>query len=218
LFNRTNLLIVLVAICAGLGLWAGTLYFSAPLPMTRPAWQPPVDAARLRSVRLHPPQPLPAFGLQQSDGTPLANAELGGRWTVVFLGFTHCPDVCPTTLTDLAQAQAAWEPLPAASRPQVLFVSVDPARDTPAKTGEYAAYFHPATLAATAPEPALSAFAASLGLVYMKVATAGGDYSMDHSSALVLLDPQGRRAGLIQPPLVPADIAADLALLSKDAP
>jgi protein SCO1/2 len=100
-------------------------------------------------------------------------------------------------------------------RPRVLFVSVDPERDTPAETGEYAAYFHPSTLAATAPVPVLESFAAGLGLVFMKVATPAGDYSMDHSSGLVLIDPRGRQAGLVRPPLVPADIAADLRLLTE---
>lgn len=219
MFNRRNLLIVLAALAAGLGFWAAQVAFApgatstgAPVEAAGPA----VDPASLKAVRLFPrPRAIPGFALQQSDGTPLAPDELLGRWAVVFLGFTHCPDVCPTTLTELAQAQAEWAALPEARRPQVLFVSVDPERDTPAKTGEYAAYFDKTTLAATAPEPALGQFAAGLGLVYMKVATGDGDYTMDHSSALVVIDPQGRQAGLIRPPLVPADIAADLATLTE---
>jgi protein SCO1/2 len=221
-FNRRNLLIVMAALAAGLGLWAAQVVFAptAQAPAgTVEAAGPAVDPASLKAVRLFPsPRAIPGFALEQSDGTPLTPDELRGRWTVVFLGFTHCPDVCPTTLTELAQAQAAWEPLPEARRPRILFVSVDPGRDTPAKTGEYAAYFNPATLAATAPEPALGQFAAGLGLVYMKVATNDGDYTMDHSSALVVIDPQGRQAGLIRPPLVPADIAADLATLTEATP
>lgn len=219
MFNRRNLLIVMAALAAGLGLWAAQVAFgpapSAPVEVAGPA----IDPASLKTVRLFPqPRAIPGFALEQSDGTPLTPDELRGRWTVVFLGFTHCPDVCPTTLTELASSQKAWETLPESRRPRVLFVSVDPARDTPAKTGEYAAYFHPATLAATAPEPALGQFAAGLGLVYMKVATNDGDYTMDHSSALVLIDPQGRQAGLIRPPLIPADIAADLATLVEATP
>ncbi|HEU0151841.1 MAG TPA: SCO family protein [Arenimonas sp.] len=221
MFNRTTLLILVAALAAGLGLWAAQLVL-VPAPSgpaaTTPA-APAVDPARLKATRLFSsPRVLAPFALDQSDGTPLEPAELQGRWTVVFLGFTHCPDVCPTTLSELAQAQKAWADLPEARRPQVLFVSIDPERDTPAKTGEYAAYFHPATLAATGSQGALQAFAGSLGLVYMKVATDGGDYTMDHSSALVVIDPQGRQAGLIRPPFVPADIAADLVLLSEAAP
>jgi len=219
-FNRTTLLILLAALAAGLGLWAAQLVFR-PVPVTAVALPgPAVDQERLSAVRLFSSvRPLPGYALEQSDGTPLTPDELQGHWTVVFLGFTHCPDVCPTTLSELAQAQKQWAAIDEASRPRVLFVSVDPERDTPAKTGEYAAYFHPDTLAATAPEPALNNFATSLGLVYMKVATgADDDYTMDHSSALVVIDPQGRQAGLIRPPLVPADIAADLALLAREAP
>lgn len=216
MFNRSHLLVVLLALCAGLGLWAGRLYFAgAPAPV---AAAPAVDPARLKTVRLHPPQAVPAFALQQSDGSALEPAELRGRWTLVFLGFTHCPDVCPTTLQTLAAAQQRWQALPEAQRPRVLFVSVDPERDSATRTGEYAAFFSPDTLAATAPEPALSAFAAGLGLVYMKVAGSDGDYSMDHSATLVLVDPQGRRAGLVSPPFVAADIADDLALLAQAAP
>jgi protein SCO1/2 len=221
-FNRNSLLIVMAALAAGLGLWAAQLVFSGRGAASAPEASPPppaVDAAQLAAVRLFSePRELPEFRLEQSDGSPLTPDELRGRWTVVFLGFTHCPDVCPTTLSELAQAQKSWAGMDAATRPRVLFVSVDPERDTAAKTGEYAAYFHPDTLAATTAEPALQAFATSLGLVYMKVETSAGDYTMDHSTALVLIDPQGRQAGLIRPPFVPADIAADLALLAKVAP
>lgn len=217
MFNRNTLLILLAALAAGLGLWAAQVAFA---PGGAPAAQAPaVDLASLKAVRLFPsPRAIAPFSLQQSDGSALDPAELAGRWTVVFLGFTHCPDVCPTTLTELSQAQKAWDALPEARRPRVLFVSVDPERDTPEKTGEYAAYFHPATLAATAQEPALEQFATSLGLVYMKVPVEGGDYTMDHSSALVVLDPRGLQVGLIRPPFVPADIAADLARLAEVAP
>jgi protein SCO1/2 len=222
-FNRTNLLIVVAALAAGLGLWAAQAWLQ-PRPPARDATAadpaasapPAVDAATLRAARLFPAsRAVPDFALQQSDGTTLTGAELRGRWTLVFLGFTHCPDVCPTTLADLGAAQKAWADLPEAIRPRVLFVSVDPARDTPAKAGEYAAFFHPATLAATAPEPALQDFASGLGLVYMAVETPAGDITFDHSTGVVLLDPQGRQAGLIRPPLVAADIAADLRRLAE---
>lgn len=217
MFNRQTLLVLLAALAAGLGLWAAQVYFGDGRGAAPAA--PAVDPASLKAVRLFPgPRALPAFSLQESDGSALTPDELAGRWTLVFLGFTHCPDVCPTTLTDLAQAQKAWESLPESRRPRVLFVSVDPGRDSPAQAGDYARYFHPATLAATAQEPALQDFASGLGMVYMKVPVEGGDYTMDHSNAVVVIDPMGRQAGLIRPPLVPADIAADLALLAEAAP
>ena len=208
MFNRTTMLVLVAALAAALGLWAAQRWFGNGSP-----------APTLQAVQLFPqPRELPAFALQQSDGTPLVPGELQGHWTVVFLGFTHCPDVCPTTLAQLAQAQKRWASLPEATRPRVLFVSVDPDRDTPDRIGEYAHAFHRDTLAATADVPALERFARSLSLVFMKAPPAEGapadQYSVDHSSTLVVLDPQGRMAGLLRPPLQPDAIAADLLALS----
>jgi protein SCO1/2 len=211
MFNRTTLYILIAALAAGLGLWAG----QAVLDRKAPVAQPETQAVRL----LPEPRALPAYSLQQSDRTQLVPGELKGHWTVVFLGFTHCPDVCPTTLAELSQAQKQWADLPDPVRPRVLFVSVDPERDTPDRIGEYAHAFHRDTLAATADIPALEAFARSLSLVFMKVPPAQGapanQYSVDHSAALAVLDPQGRMAGVIQPPLDPKAIAADLLLLTR---
>lgn len=173
----------------------------------------------LQAVRLiEPARPIADFRLVRSDGTALTPASLRGHWTLVFLGFSHCPDVCPTTLTSLAKAQESWESLSESIRPRLMFVSVDPDRDTPKALGEYAHFFHPATIAVTANEPALGQFAHALGLVYMKVPQENGDYDMDHSATLVLLDPQGRQAGLVRPPLASDAIAADLALLAERRP
>lgn len=156
--------------------------------------------------------------LRQSDGTQLLPGELKGHWTLVFLGFTHCPDVCPTTLAQLSQAQKRWEAMPASVRPRVLFVSVDPERDNPDRIGEYAHGFHRDTMAATADVPALEQFARSLSMVFAKVPAPEGapadQYSVDHSATIAVLDPQARMAGVITPPFVPAAIAKDMLALS----
>jgi protein SCO1/2 len=213
MFNRTTLVVLVAALAAGLAFWAAQHRLAAEAP-----------GPQLQVVRLfEQPRVLPAFSLQQSDGTPLVPGELQGHWTLVFLGFTHCPDVCPTTLARLAQAQKAWAALPEATRPRVLFVSVDPDRDTPDRVGEYAHAFHKDTLAATADVPALEAFARSLSLVFMKVPAPAGapadQYSVDHSAALAVLDPQARMAGVVQPSgdagLDAQAIAADLAALTR---
>jgi protein SCO1/2 len=211
MFNRTFGYVLIVALAAGLGLLAARHFLGQ-----EPAPQGPA----LQTVTLLPqPRELPAYTLRQSDGTQLIPGELAGHWTLVFLGFTFCPDVCPTTLAELAQAQKQWEALPESTRPRVLFVSVDPERDTPARTGEYARGFHPDTLAATADVPALEKFATSVGFVFMKVPGQKfeenpNDYSVDHSANIAVLDPQGRWAGLIRPPFQPQAIADDLALLT----
>jgi protein SCO1/2 len=213
--DRNTAWVLVAALAAGLGLWAGQAWFAARgTTTTAPAAAHPA----LQAVRLFAePRPIPAFHLEGERGA-LGPADLAGRWTLVFLGFTHCPDVCPTTLATLARAQDAWRALPEANRPRVLFVSVDPGRDAPAKVAEFARFFHADTLAATVAEPALGDFVQSLGMVYMKVPQPGGDYMMDHSSTMVLLDPQGRQAGLVRPPFDATAIAADLAALAKDAP
>ncbi|HEU4813359.1 MAG TPA: SCO family protein [Xanthomonadaceae bacterium] len=214
MFNRSIVVVLVIALAAGLGLLAGRHLFSR-------AAEAPVPA--LEAVRLLPaPRALPAFDLAQADGTRLEPADLQGHWTIVFLGFTHCPDVCPTTLAELAMAQDQWEGVPGASRPRVLFVSVDPERDTAEATGRYAHHFHPDTLAATGDIPSLEAFATSLGMVFMKAPPPEGapadQYSVDHSATLVLVDPQGRMAGLLRPPLQPDAIAADLLALTAVIP
>ena len=137
----------------------------------------------------------------------------------MFLGFTHCPDVCPTTLAEMAKAQKQWAALPETTRPRVLFVSVDPERDTPDRIGEYAHAFHRDTIAATADIPALEQFAKSLSMVFAKVPPPEGvradQYSVDHSASMAVLDPQGRMAGIVQPPFDPAAIAADMTALTQ---
>jgi protein SCO1/2 len=209
MFNRSTLIVLVVAVAAGIGLIAGNHLFgerAAPVP-------------ELQAVRLLPePRPLPDFDLAQSDGTRLVPGELRGQWTVVFLGFTHCPDICPMTLARMAQAQKQWADMPESVRPRILFVSVDPERDTPARIGEYAHHFHADTMAATGPVPMLEDLATALGMVFMKVPPPEGvpadQYSVDHSATLAVLDPQGRMAGLLRPPFDPDAIAADLRALT----
>lgn len=208
--NRTLIAVLVVAVAASLGLLAAQRYFAAapasPVPET--------TAVRLFS----PARTLPAFSLRQSDGTPLVPGELKGHWTLVFLGFTHCPDICPTTLAQLSVAQRTWSDLPEATRPRILFVSVDPDRDTPDRIGEYARGFHRDTWAATADIPSLERFTRSLSLVFEKHPPEPGApvdaYSVDHSASMAVIDPDGRMAGVVQPPLDPNAVAADLRALT----
>ncbi|MDR6992304.1 SCO family protein [Luteimonas sp. 3794] len=218
MFNRTTLVILCVALAGGLGLLAAQKYFTSSGSAAVP---------ELEVVQLYPePRALPDFALQQSDGTQLLPGELAGHWTLVFIGFTHCPDICPMTLTHLAQAQRQWEALPEATRPRVLFVSVDPERDTPERLGDYAHAFHRDTLAATADVPALEAFTRSLSMVFARVPldtdAPDGAYTLDHSASLAVLDPHGRMAGVVSGRVLNAEtprpdaVAADLLRLTAE--
>ena len=207
IYSKSILYIILAAFAAGFGLWAGQYWTTK---------KPTPTVAALQTVRMFPEvRQIPDFALQGTDGKVFNKASIDKHWTLVFLGFTHCPDVCPTTLGELSKAQKVWESVPVDTRPRVLFVSVDPERDTPKVLADYAAFFHQDTLTATAPEPALADFVQSLAMVYAKKPLENGDYTMDHSATIVVLNPQGNEVGIIRPPFVPEKIAADMLALSK---
>jgi protein SCO1/2 len=206
--NNRNvmLLIVVAAIAAAAGLWVGL--------GQRQGGDTGLQA-RMQGALLYPaPRPIDAFTLERADGGSFTNADLAGRWTIGFFGFTHCPDICPTTLALMkdVEQQIASAPLPQPL--QLLFVSVDPERDTPEVLAGYAGFFSRDIVAATVAEPALRAFTTGLGIVYMQTPLDSGGYTVDHSAQIVVIDPQGRLAGMFRPPLDAARIAADLRTLA----
>lgn len=153
---------------------------------------------------------LPEFALQGDNGQPLTKAALQGHWTLVFPGYTSCPDVCPTTLA-LLKALDAKLRAEGATPPQMLFLSVDPGRDTPQRLAQYVHYFNPAFTAATAQEPQLADFTRALGIAYTRVpSSSAGGYTMDHTAALVLIDPQARLTAFFTPPHKIEVMASDL--------
>ncbi|HET6602961.1 MAG TPA: SCO family protein [Xanthomonadaceae bacterium] len=210
LSGRIGLPLVLVlaaSVAAVAGWWLATR--SAPSPASGMA---------SASILVYPePRPLARWELQQSDGTPLTPEELAGRPTLVFFGFTSCPDICPTTLARLAEAEKQWADLDESERPRILFVSVDPERDTPARAGEYAHWFSPSMLAATGSHDALQPFARSLGMVYMHTEGEDGTYSVDHSTSVAVLDARVRLAAVIPAPIDAARVARDLRALADGA-
>jgi protein SCO1/2 len=206
--NRKILRFVIIALAAGLGLALSAQWFNPK----RSASPPPLETVKL----LPKPRALPAFTLDSAAG-PMTVQSLSSHWTVIFIGFSHCPDICPTTLTELARAQSLWRDSGLGNKPRLLFVSIDPERDSPKILADYAAYYDKDTLTATASEPQLSAFTRAIGLVYMKVPQ-GDSYTMDHSATLVVLNPKGEFAGIIRPPLKPDAIARDLLTLTKHMP
>lgn len=178
----------------------------------------PVDGApeQLQASLLYPqPRPLPDFVLQRADGSTLTREDWRGKWRLVFFGFTHCPDVCPTTLATTKAAIAKLK----AERPEaevaVSFVSIDPERDLLEPLGAYVAFFDPSFEAATGSPEQLLALTRAVGVIFAKVANGPGpqDYTMDHSASVMIIDPQARLAGLMRPPHRADAMAADLATL-----
>src|SRR5262249_22690943 len=146
------------------------------------------------------------FQLIDAEGHPFSAADLAGPPSLVFFGFTHCPDVCPTTLAKLAQVRRAAQ-IPGL---RVLFVSVDPERDTPAVVGKYAHAFDPDFIGLTGEPEAIQKVSAAFGVAALRVDLPGGDYTMDHSAAVFLIDTGGRIAAVFTPPFDTKRFAQDL--------
>jgi protein SCO1 len=158
---------------------------------------------------LQTPRPLPAFSLTDESGQPFTNAELQRHWTLLFPGFTYCPDICPATLAQLKAVQAGLGTR--ADRLQVLLFSIDPERDTPETLARYVHHFDPSFKGATTGEPGLRDMAQALGVAYIKVpGETAESYTMDHSAALVLINPRGEIAGYFTPPLRTEALTRDL--------
>lgn len=161
----------------------------------------PHAQVRLQQVRL------PDVPLTTSDGRDWKLSDWRGQWVITFLGFTRCPDVCPMGLTHLAQAARG---LPR-ERLRVLFVSVDPKRDTLRELGAYVRHFDPLFVAATAAPATLTSFAQSLGAAFfLEKANAKGHYNVQHSTSLYLIDPEGRLVAAYDSNGKPGDLGADL--------
>ncbi len=162
-----------------------------------------------RATVLPQPRPLPALDLIDQDGRPLAADFFGGGWTLVFFGFTQCPDICPTTLATLAQAVRQLQDLPESERPRVLLVSVDPERDTPERLAPYVRFFDPSFLAATGSPAAIAEAATAFGIPYAKVELPDGGYTMDHGSGIFVVGPEGGVDAFLSAPHDAGIIARD---------
>jgi len=151
------------------------------------------------------------FSLMAPDGESRSLAQFKGKAVVLFFGYTHCPDVCPTTMAVLAQAMKQLGP--EADRVQVLFVSVDPERDTPELLGRYVPAFDKRFLGLTGTPEQVAAVAKDWRAFYQKVLVQGApadSYSVDHFAGMYVLDREGRLRLFLRGEQPPADVAADL--------
>ena len=163
----------------------------------------------IQAMVLPQPRALPAFALLDQHGAPIDERALTGNWHLLFFGFTHCPDICPMTLQTLATLRNRLASM-AAPVPGVVFVSIDPARDQPGLLAEYLAYFDPQILGITGDEETIAGFARQMGVaVFLGEADEHGDYTVDHSTTVFLVDPQGRLAALFRVPHEPEAMTRD---------
>ena len=152
------------------------------------------------------------FTLVDGAGHGVTETDLLGRWTLIYFGYTHCPDACPTTLSAIG---AALDKLTPAARKsiRVLFITVDPGRDTPAVVGAYAKAFGPEFSGLTGSSAELSKVEQEFRVYAQRHNLKGGDYAMDHSSIIYVMGPDGRFAGLLDDSLSPAEMAQKLSQL-----
>jgi protein SCO1/2 len=145
------------------------------------------------------------FTLTGQDGKPLTAQDLKGKPLLVFFGYTHCPDICPTTLFELSEILHAMGK--DADRINALFITVDPDRDTPAVMKDYLSSFDPHLRGATGTQQQIDVVEKEYRVYAKKVPTKDGDYSMDHSAVVYLMDKDGRFVAPFNLKRRPADAA-----------
>ncbi|MFC6633925.1 SCO family protein [Microbulbifer taiwanensis] len=155
------------------------------------------------AVKLERPRILDNFELLADSGSAFRTESLNGRWTLVFFGFTHCPDVCPTTLATLNNFYQALDEQTRADT-DILLVSVDPKRDRPEQLRDYVRYFNADFRGVTGEFLSLKRFANQLNVPFNKVPLDDGNYTIDHGSQVVLINPRGHYHAFFKAPLDPA--------------
>ncbi len=171
-----------------------------------------------KATLIEPARPLPPMDFIDQDGKPFGPEQLRGHWSILFFGFTFCPDICPTTLALLAQVEKQLADLPQEQRPHIVLVSVDPKRDTPERLAQYVKSFSPTFTGITAEEQAVHEFALKMGVPVAISPLPGGSYTVDHSAAIFVVDPSGAlRAWSSTPHQVPL-IAEDFRSIVAASP
>ncbi len=150
------------------------------------------------------------FALTDGAGRPVTQRDFRGKYLLVYFGYTACPDACPTTLSEVADAMTRLGPM--AARVQPLFITLDPARDTPAVVRTYAAAFDPRLIGLTGTQAQVDQVAREYRVEHSihRTGPAPGDYSVDHSSVLFLMGPTGRLLAPLRADETGAALAADI--------
>ncbi len=200
-YIKGNAIVVLIVLIAAM---------AAGLMVSRTLLDRSLD---LRAASVFPtPRLLNEFELTQPSGEVFNTDSLKGQWTLMFFGFTNCPDICPDTLASLSQSLDALRLMNPDQLPQVVFVSVDPNRDEGDLLADYVAWFDESFIAATGSDEALEAITRQLGVIYVRDTPdeQTGFYNVDHSAAVMIIDPEGRLFGRFGHPLDPELVTADL--------
>ncbi|WP_419227046.1 SCO family protein [Alteromonas sp. OM2203] len=188
-------LVAFLALCAGI---VGALYIAPPSVESQPEY-----------FQAYPePREITPFELTSHDGDVFNNASLKGQWSLVFVGYTFCPDICPTTMAELNGIYPELKALESVQPIRVVFVSVDPKRDSVKRLAEYVNYFNEEFIAITGEHKALFPFVRNLGMMYaIAESTYNPNYLVDHSASVVLVDPEARVIGRFKPKREPGKLS-----------
>ncbi len=173
--------------------------------------QQPIEP--MAALILPDPNPVPEFALLDQRGAAIDRSFFAGQWDLVFFGFTHCPDICPATLQILAAARTALEEQGFDPLPRIVLVSVDPERDTPESIGQYVDYFGAGNVGITGSLDEIRKLTGGLGIYFERQATKNDNYVVDHSAAVLVINPQGEFSALFGGPHVAENYVHDLPII-----
>lgn len=170
----------------------------------------------IQATELETPRALPAFDLVDTKNQPFNQQRLQGHWTFLFFGFTHCESVCPVTMAELGAMARKIEKQKGSPQPQVVMITLDPDRDDAARLAQYVAAFYPTFLGARGSLEAVQPLVKALGVAYERMVTTqhASHYTIEHSGAVMLINPKGQLVAFFTPPHHAADLAHDYRLLS----
>jgi protein SCO1/2 len=204
--NRITIIFLLAFIALTVGLYVKSVMTASHL-----------DTSKLNATLLDEPRAVSPFQLIDHQGQAFTRERFSGRWNLVFFGFAHCPEMCPTAMNEIAKTFTLLEAEQVKQYPQVVFISIDPERDTPAVLKNYLSQFNPAFIGVTGKKDQIEALTKELGIVYLKTQMAEGskEYDINHSGTIVLFNPAGKIAGFMSLPHKATQIAADYKLITR---
>jgi len=157
-----------------------------------------------------------AFRLVDGDNKQFTNKDLTGRWSLLFFGFTHCHKICPTTLSELNKTYQILQKTDASNLPQVVFISIDPERDSPKVIRQYVMSFNKHFIGTTGSKSALDRLTKNLGIMYAAAKKSNEkDYQVNHSSTILVINPKGQWAGILTPPFNAKVMATDFMAIQR---
>jgi len=205
--KSNSILLISVAILSlVVGVWVSQKLFTASVVAV---------PKNLEATLLDKSKPLTNFNLIDHDNAQFNLASLQNNWSFLFFGYTHCPDVCPLAMQVMRKVWLAPE-LKAKTNLKMIFVSVDPDRDTPAILKSYAQYYNPAFIGVTGNADEIDKLTRQIGILYgFDEPNKNGDYNVSHSGQIILIDPKGNMRAVFSPPLNPASIVKDFVAIKK---